>query len=437
MTIQIIKRGLQYYRLYGWRKFSWAIHFKFRQGVKRIIRVLYILRDNMRSSHHYLEYQFFPALDRVNKPQRPASDIFRVPFVAIIADLSLPQCRKYRVVQKMEALEHLNIQAKFSHWEDIPRSMNILQMATFVIFYRLEDSALLDSYISECTRLQIPTAYDIDDPIFSREIYSENKNLDYLNPQEKNHLLESTQRYLQALQKFDITIVSTPRMALEVNKISGKPALLWRNAVDHETAASVKQLQPGLEKKYRTSEKDIIIAYASGSRAHEADFRVIQNILANILQNFPNVKLLIIGHLDLPDSLVRFKSRIFETGFSDYSRYISTLANADINIVPLVMDSFNDCKSGIRYMEAALLNVPTVAAAIGDFCNIIRNGENGFLAKDSDDWQQYLSTLIRSSDLRKKIGLKASQDVSGTLGIHEITNSLPATIKEMVHGRYR
>lgn len=43
-------------------------------------------------------------------------------------------------------------------------------------------------------------------------------------------------------------------------------------------------------------------------------------------------------------------------------------------------------------------------------CQIIENGENGFLAKNKDDWYNYLTLLIKNKDLREKIGAKAHCD---------------------------
>lgn len=436
MIRKTLKRAWKYYQLYGRRRFLWAISFKLQHKAKRMGNALRQAWRTVAGPDHHLMYQTFPAQDRVTEPTRSAGGVFRSPTVAIIADLNLPQCRKYRVMQKLESMEHMGIRVYFSHWQDTPRSMDMLQTATSAIFYRVQNGGLLESYLAECRRLKITTAYDIDDPIFSRRIYEKNENLNFLTSAEKRSLLESTELYRQALEKCDVAIVSTPRMAQEVEEICLKPAYVWRNAVDQETAAAV---QLSISHIGRTSDalpsKTVTIAYASGSRAHEADFRVVEQALGRILREYPDTRLSVIGHLKLPDSLRVYENRISETGFSEYSQYIETLGQADINIVPLVPDDFNDCKSAIRFMEAALVGVPTIASSIGDFRNILRDGETGFLAASSDDWYQQLRLLVNNPELRSRVGSDAHSDVSSTLGTREISNSLPKEVKDLLHGQ--
>ena len=49
--------------------------------------------------------------------------------------------------------------------------------------------------------------------------------------------------------------------------------------------------------------------------------------------------------------------------------------------------------------------VPVVAAAVGVNRQIIQDGVNGFLASTEDEWVEKLGALIRSAELRKRIGL--------------------------------
>ncbi len=133
----------------------------------------------------------------INAP-RPAREVFGRGNIAIIGDLNLPQCKKYRVVQKIEALEQMGLKADLSHWQDIPRCINLLQTATCMILYRVQSNSLIEQYCAEAQRLGIPVGYDIDDPVFDKKTYSANKNLDALDPNEKAHLLAACGDYAEA-----------------------------------------------------------------------------------------------------------------------------------------------------------------------------------------------------------------------------------------------
>lgn len=57
-----------------------------------------------------------------------------------------------------------------------------------------------------------------------------------------------------------------------------------------------------------------------------------------------------------------------------------------LNIAPLEINRFCEAKSELKYFEAALVRVPTVASPTQPFKNAIQHGVNGFLAGDSADW---------------------------------------------------
>jgi glycosyltransferase involved in cell wall biosynthesis len=101
------------------------------------------------------------------------------------------------------------------------------------------------------------------------------------------------------------------------------------------------------------------------------------------------------------------RERIRQLPFVGYHGYFAGLAQADINLVPLLCDRFNECKSAIRFLEAAALGIPTIASRVGDFANLMVSGQNGVLCKDSGEWDKAMSELIESADRRRKIGIEA------------------------------
>jgi glycosyltransferase involved in cell wall biosynthesis len=263
-------------------------------------------------------------------------------------------------------------------------------------------------YIEEARRLGMRTFYDIDDPIFNQAVYSENKNLEHIAAHERAHLLASAGVYRAAMKKVDAVILSTSYLQQLAYADFGRETYVWRNLVD----AAILSIAQNARREQPTRDKaKIIIGYASGSRAHDEDFRIASGALARMLELHEHVELQVIGYAVMPPVLERFKDRINARPFSGYAKYFAALTQVDINIVPLVNDRFNACKSAIRYLEASLCNVPTVASSVGQFAEVISDGQDGYLASTQDDWILALGRLIESRELRLELGSAAHANV--------------------------
>jgi glycosyltransferase involved in cell wall biosynthesis len=283
-----------------------------------------------------------------------------------------------------------------------------MQFSTAVIFYRVPDCVELNLYIEEARRLGMRTFYDIDDPIFNVGVYSENKNLEHIASSERSHLLGSAGVYRTAMNKVDYLILSTDYLKQLAYEDFGKETFVWRNLVD----AAILSIAENTRHEQGTRDKGkVIIGYASGSRAHDADFRVASDALVMILESYEQVELQVIGYAVMPPAFERFNGRISTQPFSGYAKYFAALNKVDINIVPLVSDRFNACKSAIRYLEASLCSVPTVASSVGQFSEVICDGQDGYLVSTQDEWVFALGRLIDSSELRSKMGAAANANV--------------------------
>ena len=137
----------------------------------------------------------------------------------------------------------------------------------------------------------------------------------------------------------------------------------------------------------------------------------------------------------MPQEFLEFQKRIVQFPFVGYHGYFSQLQNIDINIVPLMANDFNECKSGIRFLEAAMLSVPTIASEVGDFKHLIRNGETGFIAPTRQDWTQPIEQLITQSQLRQQIGMTARQFVMDTNTIEALIPFIEPQLNKILRRR--
>ncbi|OAG74929.1 glycosyl transferase [Acetobacter malorum] len=111
------------------------------------------------------------------------------PHILIIAELSLRQCAKYRVWQKEEQLRSLGWTVDVVDWRDTEQALAALQICTEVIFYRVPAFESVEILLHETRRLGLSPWWEVDDLIFSAELYQENGNLQTLDTAEQKQLL--------------------------------------------------------------------------------------------------------------------------------------------------------------------------------------------------------------------------------------------------------
>jgi glycosyltransferase involved in cell wall biosynthesis len=152
--------------------------------------------------------------------------------------------------------------------------------------------------------------------------------------------------------------------------------------------------------------------YGSGTNAHNVDFLQAADALRHVLLRYENVRLRIVGTLELPNELKPLIHKIERHPFSSYLDYLSLLSQCDINIAPLAPGPFNDAKSNIKFLEASVLAVPSVCSPRDAFQSVVKSGENGFLCDSSQEWLAALEALVADAALRKRIGDAAEATVS-------------------------
>jgi len=110
--------------------------------------------------------------------------------------------------------------------------------------------------------------------------------------------------------------------------------------------------------------------------------------------------------------------------FKDYFRTLNEL-KLDLMIIPRAEKDFNRAKSNVKFLEAAMLEIPVIAQGFttndSPYDNDI-NGKNGILIKDNSKWMEETVKLIEDKDLRRKIGKEAKQYVLENYSIDKHAN---------------
>ena len=97
---------------------------------------------------------------------------------------------------------------------------------------------------------------------------------------------------------------------------------------------------------------------------------------------------------------------------------LKELNEIDIGIMPLPDSEWAKGKCGLKGLQYMALGIPTIMSPVGVNSEIIKDGENGFLAFNDSEWVEKLSLLIDSFDLRKKIGAAGYRTVEDKYSVH-------------------
>lgn len=118
---------------------------------------------------------------------------------------------------------------------------------------------------------------------------------------------------------------------------------------------------------------------------------------------------------------------------------LEDLGEIDIGVMPLPDDRWSKGKCGLKALQFMALGIPTVCSPVGVNTDIIQDDVNGFIAGTEDEWVDKLSRLLRSEELRRRLGDAGRKTVEQTYSaitqtprVYEIFKSVIRDAKEPV-----
>jgi glycosyltransferase involved in cell wall biosynthesis len=340
---------------------------------------------------------------------------------------------EYRVLQKQEQLSLFGIQSIVEQRLFYTKETLKEALSHDVIFlYRVAYSRFIEEVIQQARGRHIPVVFGVDDLVFEPTVV--NDPVRKMSHDQAAHYYEGSWRYRQALIASDYVVTSTEYLTELARKL-GKTAFVHRNGLSKWMIDAAEELVP--QRTPRSSRDNLIIGYSSGTATHDQDFLEAAPALAQIFDRYPDVELHILGPLVVPPELERFGDRIRNLGLQPWDKVFGFLNTFDINLGPLEQGNpFCHAKSEVKYTEAAVLGIPTIASRIDPFEYAIRDGENGFLAGDTKEWVEKLDVLLSDHPLRHRMGETAHRDVMARYAPDVLGQELVQTF-DTIQERYR
>ncbi|WP_298460446.1 glycosyltransferase [uncultured Cellulomonas sp.] len=254
----------------------------------------------------------------------------------------------------------------------------------------------------------VPVLFDIDDLVVDPDLHAEiDPLLEVLDPEDRRRYWQGVRRYRTTLESADAFIGSTDPLCAAIHRLTGMPVHRFANGVGrHLAQASDHALrQPRRPGPLR-------IGYLSGTNTHNADWAFIEGAVIDAMQARPDLELWLGGLLDVSPRMDPYTARVRRLPLMSWLELPTVLRDLDVNLAPLnVGTQFNEAKSAIKHLEAALVETPTIASPTQPFREAIRHGATGYLAHSAAEWTELLLRLVDDAALRSSMGQRARTEV--------------------------
>ncbi len=313
--------------------------------------------------------------------------------------------RRYRSHHLYEQLRLAGVDCTLAHITD-PRLPGLAAQAHDLLLHRVVWDRVAAPLVEQVRRAGGRVILDLDDLVFVEDAFRWIDSPDFADPTRERLYRENMRRNRTTLEHSDAVLTSTAFLAEQV-RACDKPALLHPNGFSLEMLylSDLALQQP------RLPGEKVVIGYASGTPTHDQDFALVRPALQQLLERSPRAELWLIGRLQTGSDWGACADRVRRISFVPWRELPALLAKLDINLAPLRLDNpFSQSKSEIKYMEAALVGVPTIASPTAAFTSAIRGGENGLLAATPEEWLESLLRLVENTAERKKLGAAARVD---------------------------
>ena len=246
--------------------------------------------------------------------------------------------------------------------------------------------------------------FDVEDNVL---LNSKKTLLQSINP-----LNRSEKKYLYQVTKANYVIASSPYLEDVYKKINEKKKAIF--------------IPPTLDQKVYSAtklhyKKETLIIGWTGTHSTKKYLNIVEPYL-KIIAKKRNIKFSVIGNFDYYLEDVNYEVIKWNKETEIYD-----LLNFDIGIYPIHTDEWSLGKSGLKCLQYMALGIPSVSTDYGSNSRIVKNGYNGYLI-DNDQWEEYLTKLIDSEILRKKIGLASKEYVFSNYSVEALNNKYSVVI---------
>lgn len=277
------------------------------------------------------------------------------------------------------------------------------------------DAALFDVVTFACEKYGTKFVVDVDDDFYHLPKHNHfwtAKDGGYYGLKQVHWMLENS--------KYVVT--STPVLQKELSKHRKGKTYILPNYIGKDYK----------HKKFDNKDK-IVISYF-GSITHKRDVTEtgLFEALQQIMHKYKNVHVGTVGvSIDAYLPKQRYEHFVGKPGYA-WTKEVWPNINADICVAPLEDNTFNRCKSNIKWLETAMIPAAFVASNIPPYKGSVKEGVTGLLTNNTtEDWYEALEKLVTDKSFRTKLADNAKKEIEKNWMIENNWQSLKKIVEEI------
>ncbi len=164
-------------------------------------------------------------------------------------------------------------------------------------------------------------------------------------------------------------------------------------------------------KSYDAASQTVVIGWVGNVVAHYDNLKILVPVFEKLVSKKLDFKFILVGSLgsekvySLFNSIKGLEVEFVDTlNWSDLEEVPRIIQRFDVGLMPLLDTEWNRGKCAFKAIEYMACGVATICSAVGESNYLIKDGINGFLAKDAKEWYNKLELLILNKEIRKKLG---------------------------------
>jgi len=327
------------------------------------------------------------------------------------ADSSTFRYRIYNMAQVLNADGH-DFSASYFFLDDLHHLGEIADLADMLVICRTRYDNRINYLIAAFRKRGKRILFDVDDLVFNTDyvhliLTTLDRNLE--DTRVWDEWLAYSGRIGATLRLCDGAITTNEHLARKISEFANVPVSIIPNFLNREQLDISDRIYAAKRSLKSGGDGLIHLGYFSGSPSHNKDFAIVIPALEAVLEEDRRLGVILVGHTEPGPVLKRFGSRVKRFRFHDFVNLQRLIGSVEFNLMPLQFNVFTNCKSELKYSEAAIVGTQSIASPVNTYAMAIRHGDNGYLSQ-AHQWEKMIKLAVSGMPTYREMAARAYED---------------------------